>query len=101
MTLFRTPYCSDREIEQTATLRCQSVSVQFNTESFLQVTYRGKSYLVIFKEEKRLDKGEEKVENVNQDEDRTFTRFRGNRLEVGCDVESVQGHTPECKCWGK
>ena len=50
---------------------------------------------MVLEEEEGLDECEEKMHNVDQDEDDTLTVLGGGGLEVRGDVQAVQGHTAE------
>lgn len=47
---------------------------------------------MVFEQEKCLHKDEEKMQNIDEDEDLTLALFRRHRLEVGSNMETVQNH---------
>ena len=54
-------------------------------------------YLVVLEEEERLHEGEEKMHDVDENEDVTLARFVLRVLKVGGDMETVQCYTAERK----
>lgn len=56
---------------------------------------------MVFKKEERLDEGEDKVKNVDNDEDVTLASGGIFCLKVWGDVEPIQRHTANGESWGE